>query len=91
MQFHKPFLSNFNHHLRHFKLLGMSNPNHHSDIPYLAGTPAGGPSIYPSELVPHNRQWHVDSHPYPGAGFPPTTNPDYVYGPRFAVPLLPNF
>ena len=69
----------------------MSNPNHHPDIPYLAETPAGGPSVYVSELVPHNRQRHPDSHPYVGAGFPSTANPDSVYGPRFSVPLLPNF
>ena len=65
----------------------MSDPNHHPDIPHLAGTPAGGPSVYPLE---HNRQWRADTHPYPGVGFPPTANPDYVLGPRFTVPLLPN-
>jgi hypothetical protein len=67
----------------------MSNSNH-PENPHLAGTPAGGPSVYPSELGPHNRLWHADSLPYPGAGFPATANPDYVYGPRFSVPLLLN-
>jgi len=64
----------------------MSNSNHHPENPHLAGTPAGGSSAYPSELVPHNRLWHADSLPYPGAGFPATANPDYVYGPRFSAP-----
>ena len=68
----------------------MSNPNHHPNIPHLAGTPTGGPSVYPSEHVQHNRQWRADTHPYPGVGFPPTANPDNIHGPRFAVPLLPN-
>ena len=66
----------------------MSNPNYHPENPHLAGTPAGRPSVHSSELVPHNRLWHTDSRPYPGAGFPATFDPDYGYGPHSAVRLV---
>ena len=68
----------------------MSNLNLHPENPHLAGTAAGGPAAYPSELVPYNRPWGVDSYPHPGAGFPAASNLDYVYGPRFSVRLFPS-
>ncbi len=68
----------------------MSN---HLENPHLAGTPAGGSSAYPSELIPENFPWPAAPRPYP-VGFPATANPDLVYvthnEPRFVVRLLPD-
>ncbi len=69
----------------------MSN---HLENPHLAGTPAGGPSAYPSELIPQNFPWRAAPRPYP-VGFPAIANPDLAYvthnESRFVVRLLPDF
>ena len=66
-------------------------PAHHPEITHLAGTPAGGTSAYPSELMLQNLPWRAAPRPYP-VGFPATANPDLAYvaynEPRFAVPSL---
>lgn len=60
----------------------------HPENTYLTRTPAGGPSAYPTEPIPQNVPWRTASRPFP-AGFPATADPDYAYGPRPVVCLLP--